>query len=154
MISLEKVRIISLIISGSSYRGWFYCLYLGRWKRPLSWSETGDKWQQHVALIDHSVCTGRATSCRNTLLRQIASCVVHNFCGKSVSKIAFCSSASRKKSNQTIYATFCGGKILLQRQRFLQKFSSIHNAICRCNASPRLCCFNLSPSRDRPSLKL
>ena len=55
------------------------------------------QWQQHVALIYHSVCTGRATSCRNTLLRQIASCVLHNFCGKSVSKIAFCSCRKSQK---------------------------------------------------------
>ena len=63
----------------------------------------GDKLQQHVAATDHSMCKGRATSCSNTSRRQItlcakvgrlvaatcrgdtsqrqiASCVVENFC--------------------------------------------------------------------------
>ena len=40
----------------------------------------GDKLQQHVAATDHSICKGRATSCSNMSRRQIASCVVENFC--------------------------------------------------------------------------
>ena len=42
----------------------------------------GDKLQQHVAAIDHSVCTGQAG---DTYLRQIASCVLENFLWKSLS---------------------------------------------------------------------
>ena len=45
---------------------------------------SGDKLQQLVAATDHSMCTGRATSCSNTVRdtsqRQIASCVLENFC--------------------------------------------------------------------------
>ena len=45
----------------------------------------------------YSVCTGRATSCSNTLRRQIASCVLHDFCRKSVSTIALCSCNKSQK---------------------------------------------------------
>ena len=39
------------------------------------------------------------------------------------------------ESKENNSATCCGEKILLQRQRFSQNFSSTHEEICRCNVS-------------------
>ena len=44
---------------------------------------------------------------------------------------------SQKIKSYRIFATYCGDKILLRRQRFSQKFSSTHEAICRCDVSPQ-----------------
>ena len=66
---------------------------------------------------------------------------------------------SQKIKSDRIFATYCGDKILLRRQRFSQKFSSTHGAICRRNVLLQLvarpvhtewsvastCCCNLSP---------
>ena len=91
MFSREKVRIISLTISGSSQRGDF-----------TSWTSEGGSAHFHevkqaASGSTLSVCTGRATSCSNTLRRQIASCVLHDFCRKSVSTIALCSCNKSQK---------------------------------------------------------
>ena len=100
----------------------------------------GDKLQQQVAATDHSMCRGPSTSCRNTLRRhvqrQIASCVQENFC----ENLFLC---NRVLSQQQVaqfcliwfFATCCSNKIMLRRQRFSQKFSSTHEAICRCDVS-------------------
>ena len=87
----------------------------------------------------------------------------------SVSATEFCrSNMLQKIKSDRICATFCGDKILLQRQRFSPNFSSTHEvlvpAICRCNKLLQLvagpvhtelsvaatCCCNLSPSVYRP----
>ena len=47
-----------------------------------------------------------------------------------------------------LYATCCGDKILLRRQRFLQKFSRINEAICRCYVS-LACVASVSVWKDR-----
>ena len=47
-----------------------------------------------------------------------------------------CCNKSQKIKSDWICATCCGDKILLQQQIFT-KFSSTHEAICRCNVSPR-----------------
>ena len=47
-----------------------------------------------------------------------------------------------------VYATCCGDKILLRRQRFLQKFSRINKAICRCYVS-LACVASVSVWKDR-----
>ena len=88
----------------------------------------------------------------------------------------FVAATSHRKSNQTkVCAPCCGYKILLQRQRFWQKLSSEHEAICRCHVMLQLaavrmmwsvaamCCCNLSQhqnsdathmgARVRPKLK-
>ena len=66
---------------------------------------------------------------------------------------------SQKIKSDRIGATCCGKKIHLQRQRFSQKFSRTHEAICRCDVLLQLvaqlvhtewsiatnCCCNLSP---------
>ena len=44
---------------------------------------------------------------------------------------------SQKIKSDRVFATYCGDKILLRRQRFSQKFSSTHEAICRCDVSPQ-----------------
>ena len=51
-----------------------------------------------------------------------------------VSATEFCRrNKTRKIKSDWICATCCGDKILLQRQRFSQNFSSTHEAICRRN---------------------
>ena len=68
--------------------------------------------------------------------RQIASCVQENFC----ENLCLC---NRVLSQQQVaqmgliwfFATCCSDKIMLRRQRFSQKFSSTHEAICRCDVS-------------------
>jgi len=47
-----------------------------------------------------------------------------------------------------VYATCCGDKILLRRQRFLQKFSRTNEAICRCYVS-LACVASVSAWKDR-----
>ena len=102
----------------------------------------GDKLQQQVAATDHSVCTGSATSYSNISRRQsqlqIASCVLGNFVKIFVSPTEFCRcNKSHKFWLIWFFATCCCDKILLQRQRFSHNFSSTHEAICRCDVSPR-----------------
>ena len=53
-----------------------------------------------------------------------------------VSATEFCrSNMLQKFKSNRICANCCGDKILLQRQIFSQKFSSTHEAICRCDVS-------------------
>ena len=101
--------------------------------------------------------TGRATSCSNTVRRHIAATnrfvCTGEFLGKSLSlQRNFVAATSCKKSNQTeiVQLNCCSDKIQLQRQRFSQKFSSTHDAICCCDVSPhrvaatcRLACTDL-----------
>ena len=98
----------------------------------------GHKLQQQVVARDHSVCTGPATSCSNTLRRHIASSVLEKFVKIFVSATEFC---RRDKSHKFcpiwFFATCCCDKILLQRERLSQKLSSTHGAICRCDVSPQ-----------------
>ena len=66
----------------------------------------GDKLQQHVAATDHSMCTGRATSCSNKVRRHVATTnsfvCTGEFLWKSLSpKQNFVAATSRKKSSQT-----------------------------------------------------
>ena len=66
----------------------------------------GDKLLQHVAATDHSMCTGRATSCSNKVRRHVAAanCFVctEEFLLKSLSpQQNFVAATSRKKSNRT-----------------------------------------------------
>ena len=98
----------------------------------------GDKLQQHVAATDHSMCTGQATSCSNKVRWHVAATnpfvCTGEFLWKSLSpKQNFVAATSGKKSNHTICATCWSNKILLQRQRFSQKFSSTNEAICHCD---------------------
>ena len=96
------------------------------------------------------VGTHEVTNCSNMSQRQIASCVLENFCEIFVSATEFCHSnmlqkiksdrncataTCGKKSNQTNCATCRSYKILLQRQRFSQTFSCMHEAICCCDVS-------------------
>ena len=76
-----------------------------------------------------------ATRWGDTSQRQIASCVLENFHENLCLRNRILSLQQVAKNQ--IFATCCGNKILLQRQRFSQKFSSTHEAICCCNVSPR-----------------
>ena len=60
---------------------------------------------------DHSVCTGRATSCTHMSLRQVASCVLETFLKSLSLRHNFVAATSRKKKH---CATCWGDKILLQ----------------------------------------
>ena len=85
--------------------------------------------------------TGRATSCSNTVRQHVAAtnCFLctGEFLGKSLSlQWNFVAATSRKKiKSDWICATCYSDKILLQRQRFSQKFSSTQEAICCCDVS-------------------
>ena len=69
----------------------------------------------HVTATNRFVCTGQ-------------------FLWKSLSpQQNFVAATCHKKSNHTICATCWSNKILLQRQRFSQKFSSTNEAICHCD---------------------
>ena len=71
------------------------------------------------------------------LLQQIASCLLENFVKIFVYTAEFCRRNKLHEFNLISFCvTRCGDKILLRRQRFSQKFSSTHEAICRCNLSP------------------
>ena len=112
----------------------------------------GDKLQQH----------GEAT-CRSDKLL----CVYRRIFVKIfVAATEFCHhNKSHRFSLIWFFATCCSNKIPLGRQRFSQKFSSTHKAICCCDMSPHhvaatsrptcshgvwsvalTCCCNLSPS--------
>ena len=112
--------------------------------------------QQQVAATDHSVCSGSATICMQQHVaathRSDKSLRVYwgNFVKIFVSSTEFCRCNNLHKFCQIwFFATCCCDKILLQRKRFSQNFSSTHEAICRCDVSSRCCC-NLSPSVYRP----
>ena len=47
-----------------------------------------------------------------------------------------CRNKSHRFSLIGFFATCCSDKIPLRRQRFSQRFSSTHGAICRCDVSP------------------
>ena len=75
-------------------------------KKPKGRYTLGDKLQQHVAATDHSMWTGRATSCSNTVRRHIAATnrfvCTGEFLWKSLSpQRNFGAATSRKKSSQT-----------------------------------------------------
>ena len=92
----------------------------------------GDKLLQQVAATDHSVCTGRETSCSNKVRRHVAATNRFVWTGEFFVKILvstteFCR-CNKSQKNQ-IRLNLCDllrRQILLQRQRFLQKFSSTH----------------------------
>ena len=80
-----------------------------------------------------------ATRWGDTSQRQIALCQYWRIFAKNifVSATEFCCcNKSQKIKSDWICATCCGDKILLQQQIFT-KFSSTHEAIYRCNVSPR-----------------
>ena len=79
-----------------------------------------------------------ATRWGNTSQRQIASCVLENFHENLCLRNRILSLQQVAKNQ--IRLNLCDllrRQILLQRQRFSQKFSSTHEAICCCNVSPQ-----------------
>ena len=77
-----------------------------------------------------------ATKCGDTSQRQIAPCVLENFCENLCRCNRICRrNKSHRFSLTLFFATCCSGKILLRKQRFSQKFSGTHGAICRCDVS-------------------
>ena len=79
-----------------------------------------------------------AATCRgDTLQRQIASCVLENFC-ENLSRCNRILSPQQVAQIQfdLIFCDMLQRQILLRRQRFSPKFSSAHEAICCCDVSP------------------
>ena len=109
----------------------------------------GDKLLQHVAATDHSMCTGRATSCSNKVRRHVAAtngfvCTGDFLCKSLSPQQNFVAATSCKKSNQTesvrlVLATKIFTKILQYTRSDL---------LLQCVAAT--CCCNLSPSVYRP----
>ena len=96
----------------------------------------GHKLQQQVAARDHSVCTGPATSCSNTLRRHIASSVLEKFVKIFVSATEFC---RRDKSHKfcPIWFFVAATKFCFREKDF-HKNSPVHTerfvaAMCRRN---------------------
>ena len=87
---------------------------------------------QHIGARNHSLCTGWATSCA-THCSNKSLCVLWGIVVKIfVSATEFCCRTKLHKFNLIWFcATCCGDKIQSRRQRFSQKFSSIHGVICR-----------------------
>ena len=101
---------------------------------------------------------------------QIASSILENFCDWRYLTLQqnFVAATSHKIKSARICETCCGDKVMLQRPRFGQKFSSTHKAICRCDLLCNLlqqliaqplhtewfvtvtCCSNSLPSVLRP----
>ena len=143
MFSREKVRIISLTIS----------------YHFTSWTSEGGSAHFHevkqaASGSTHSVCTGRATSCSNTLRRQIASCVLHNFCGKSVSTRAFCScNKSQKIKSDNLCDLLRRQNCVAETKIFIKILQHTQSDLSLRRVATTFC-FHLSPSMYRPSLKL
>ena len=80
-----------------------------------------------------------AATCRDGMLQQqIASCVLEYFCENLCSATEFCRcNMLQKIKSDRICVTCRGNKILLQRQRFSQNFSSTHKVICLHDVSPQ-----------------
>ena len=114
---------------------------------PSFFEKINDSGQLEFLMYYHStslrsVHTRRqvAATCRgDTLQRQIASYVLENFC----ENLCRCNRICRRNKSHRFsliwfFATCCSDKILLRRQIFSQRFSSTHEAICRCDVSPHL----------------
>ena len=110
----------------------------------------GDKLLQHVTATDHSVCTGRVTSCSYKVRRHVAATnrfvCTGEFLWKSLSpQQNFVAATSCKKSNQTesVWLDTCGDKFCCSNKDF-HKNSPVHAkrfvaATCRRDMLLQLC---------------
>ena len=85
----------------------------------------GNKLQQHVTTTRRS---DKSLRVYWRIFVKIIISAYHEFCRSNM---------LQKIKLDRICATWGGNKILLQRQRFLQNFSSTHEAICHCDVSPQ-----------------
>ena len=100
---------------------------------------------QQIVVKNHPLCTGWATSSApshsNKSLCVYLRISAKNFC--LCNRILLPQNVAQIQSDW-FCATWCYGKILLWRQKFLQKFFSTHKVIWRCNLLPWLvaatCC--------------
>ena len=95
----------------------------------------GDKLLQHVVATDHSVCTGRrlvaATRWGDTSQRQ-------NFCENLCLRSRILSRCNKsQKVNRTESVRLVAATNSVAATKIFTKFSRTHEAICRCNVSPR-----------------
>ena len=91
----------------------------------------GDKLQQHVAATDHSMCTGRATSCSSKVRRHVAATnrfvCTGEFLWKSLSpKKNFVAATSRKKSSQTEFVRLVAATKFCCSDKDFHKNSPVH----------------------------
>ena len=119
----------------------------------------GDKLQQQVMATDHSVCTGLATSCSNMLWRHIVE-TNHFVCTGEIlwKNLCLCNRILLPWQVTQILSDLIFCNTLLRQnsvaeQRFSQKYSSTHEAICCCDvpsrhaaATCRLVCTDLKPT--------
>ena len=102
-------------------------------RRQVAATRRGDR-----SLRVYRSATVAATKWGDTSQRQIASCVLENFCENLCLRNRILSLQQVAKNQ--IRLNLCDllrRQILLQRQRFSQKLSGTHEATCRCNVSPR-----------------
>ena len=85
-----------------------------------------------------------ATHCFDTSQWQFSLFVLEIFVKIFVSSTEFCHSNKSHKIESDWICAICSSKILLLRQRFSQKFSSSHKAICCCDCHAT-CFSSLSP---------
>ena len=112
---------------------------------------------QHVLVTYHSICTGQEISCWNKLRDSRSSkllCVNWRIFVKIyVSATEFYCNKSHKFSLIWFCEICCGDKILLKRQRFLQKLSvqtkKFVSVMCRSNVLLQIVCFNIKSTHLR-----
>ena len=115
----------------------------------------GDKLLQHVAATDHSVCTGRATSCSNKVRRHVAATnrfvCTGEFLWKSLSpQQNFVAATSRKKSNQTESVRLVAATNSVAATKIFTKILQYTRSDLSLQRVAATCCCNLSPSVHRP----
>ena len=111
----------------------------------------GDKLQQHVAATDHSMCTGRATSCSNKVRRHVAATnrfvCTGEFLWKSFSlQQNFVAAISRKKSNQTESVRLVAVTNSVAATKIFTKILQYTESDLSLQRVTATCCCNLSPS--------
>ena len=122
----------------------------------LYWcSKRGDTLLQHVAATDHSVCTGRATSCSNKVRRHVAATnrfvCAGEFLWKSLSpQQNLVAATSRKKSNQTESVRLVAATNSLAATKIFTKILQYTRSNLSLQLVATTCCCKLSPSVYRP----
>ena len=134
------------MIELSNY-AWF--LFLWNWSKEeinLDKPQRSEHTMRQIVVKNHPLCTGWATSSAPSHSNK-SLCVYWRISAKifvsATYRILLPQNVAQIQSDW-FCATWCYDKILLWRQRFLQKFSSTRKVICHCNLLPWLvaatCC--------------
>ena len=149
------------------HAGWYWQILISRnWlvlvlasqksnKKSYGRYTLGDKLLQHVAATDHSVCTGRATSCSNKVRRHVAATnrfvCAGEFLWKSLSpQQNLVAATSRKKSNQTESVRLVAATNSLAATKIFTKILQYTRSNLSLQLVATTCCCKLSPSVYRP----